>query len=178
MLFDLSKQALGDQCPSEALTEMRPLFCLPSDKAGNCKKIDIPLALWLRRLPDPIYAAISNFSDYNDDDLTAPADILFNAHNATSRPPIHAITASDPPDTDNLLSTLLTTPSPLHLLSTFHSTRSRTHAPHLRLQKDASFASTSFRGTNFASKLCYYHTHFGSAAKKCQKPCAWPKNAL
>ena len=70
MLFNLSKQALGDQRPSEVLSVMRSLSRLPPDAAGNSKKIDILLTLWLRRLSDPVR----------------------DAHTATTSPPIHAAT--------------------------------------------------------------------------------------
>ena len=187
ILFDLSKQALGDQRPSKALTEMRSLCCLPPDTTGNSKKIDILLALWLRRLPDPVLAAITNFSDFTDDGLAACTDSLLDAHNATSRPLIHATNPPDLPDEDHLLSNppddTVTAASPSHR-PPYHGkvpTRSRTRDPHPQPQKDtssSSSSSSSFRRTDFASKLCYYHTRFGPAAQKCEKPCAWSKNVL
>ena len=122
MLFTLSKQALGDQRPSNALTEMRSLCRLPPDTAGNSKKMDIFLALWLQRLPNPVRAAITNFSDFNDDDLAACADSLLNAHTATTCPLIHAATVPDPPDEVNLVSNPSENTSPLHLLHTNHHT--------------------------------------------------------
>ena len=177
MLFDLLKQTLGDQCTPKALTEMRPLCCLPPDATGNSKKIAILLALWLRRLPDPVRAAITNFSGFTDNDLAAHADSLLDAHNATSGPPIHATTPPDPFDEDHLLSNppddTVTSASPSHRQS-YHGkapTWSRTQDPRPRPQKDttssssSSSSSSSFRRTDFASKLCYYHTRFGPASK-------------
>ena len=118
MLFNHSKQCLCDERPSKALTEMRSLCCLPPNAAGNSKKIDIFLALWLRHLSDPVRSAITNFSDFNDTDLTTHADSLLDAHNATSHLPIHTTTAPDPPDEDNLLSNrpnnAITAASPSH----------------------------------------------------------------
>ena len=98
MLFELSKQALGDQCPSEALTEMTSLSRLPPDAAGTSKKVDILLALWLQRLPDPVCAANANFSYFTHDDTAARADSFLDAHKATTRPPIYAATLSGPLD--------------------------------------------------------------------------------
>ena len=103
MLFDLSKQALGDQRPSEALTEMRSLCRLPPDTTGYSKKNDILLAVWLRRLPDPVHAAITNFSDFTNDNLAASADGLLDDLNDTSCSLIHTTTPPDPPDEDHLL---------------------------------------------------------------------------
>ena len=183
MLFDLLKQVLGDQRPSETLTEMRSLCRLPPDTTGNSKTIDILLALWLRRLPDPVHAAITNFSDFTDNDLVARADSLLDAHNVASRPPIHTTTPPDPPNEDHLLSNppddTVAAASPFHRPPSHGKalTQSRTQDPRPRPQKDTS-SSSSFRRTDFASKQCYYHTRFGPAAKKCEKPCAWSKNAL
>ena len=102
MLLDLSKQALGDQRPSEALTEMRSLCRLPPDAAGTTQTIDVLLALWLLRLPNPVRAAITDFISFNDDALAARADSLLDAHNATSHSPVHAATPPASPADDVL----------------------------------------------------------------------------
>ena len=80
MILDLSNQLLGDQRPYEALTEMRSLYRLSPDAAGASAKIDVILALWLRRLPDPVRAAITVFASFNNDDLATSADNLIDAY--------------------------------------------------------------------------------------------------
>ena len=85
-----------------------------------------------------------------------------------------------------LLTATTNPPILLMMLSPFHrpqaysnaSIRSNTQARHTHWLKDASFAPISFRRTDFTSKLCYYHTRFGPAAKKCEKPCAWSKKVV
>ena len=47
MVLDLSNQPLGDQRPSDTLTEMRSLCRLPPDNTGTSAKINVLLALWL-----------------------------------------------------------------------------------------------------------------------------------
>ena len=176
MLFDLSKQALGDQRPSEALTEKRSLSCLSPDAAGTSKKIDIFLSLWLRRRPDPVRATITNFSDFTDNDLAACTNSLLDAHKVTTLPPIHAVTSFGPPDEvappssppDDTIAAAPPSRQPPY--SNRASTRSQTQEPRPHPQKDSS--SSSFRTTDFAAKLCYYHSRFGHSAKKCEKPCA------
>ena len=51
MILDLSNEPLGDQRPSDAFTETRSLCRLPPDGTGTFAKIDVLLALWLRRPP-------------------------------------------------------------------------------------------------------------------------------
>ena len=51
MILDLSNELLGDQRPSDAFTKMRSLCRLPPDDTETSAKIDVLLALWLRRPP-------------------------------------------------------------------------------------------------------------------------------
>ena len=95
MILDLSNQLLGEQRPSEALTEMRSFCHLPPDAAGASAKIDILLVLWLRCLPDPVHAVNT---DFDDDDLATSADSLLDAHAATRHPPLATAASNAPPD--------------------------------------------------------------------------------
>ena len=184
MILDLANQPLGDQRPSDALTEMRSLCRLPPDAAGVSANIDVLLAIWLQRLPTPVRAAITNFTSYNDDDLAKRADSLLDAHAASSRPSLAAAASMAPPAEDDPADdppyNTIAAASPAQRITASNRRFNRAPAqtPHPRSQKDVSPPSSSTRKSDFASRLCYYHARFGPAAKKCQQPCAWSKNAL
>ena len=176
-LFSLSKQGLGDQRPSDALDDMRALARLPPDPAGRARNIDVLLALWLRRLPDPVRSNITEFSTYTDAFLKDRANALLDAHHATSRPSIPAAAVPTPDDVEQLppddgIDAVTSTRRPLNFFSSPRFKPPGTKAPPSKSSAPAA------RPKDFASKLCFYHTRFGHAARKCEAPCAWPKNSL
>ena len=173
-IFSLQQQPLGDQRPSDALTELRALSRLPPDSSGDSKTIDVLLAIWLQRLPEPIRAAITDFADYhNDASIADYADSLLDAHRAASKTPIAATTEEDddhdPPDAVALATAPRRRPP-------------RQQRPPV-LSKPPAFSSSSpspsrLRKSDFAARLCFYHARFGHKANKCEAPCSWSKNAL
>ena len=184
MILDLSNQPLGDQRSSDALIEMRSVCRLPPDNTGTSAKIDVLLALWLRRLPTPVRSAITNFASYDDDDLAKHADSLLNAHAAANPTAIIAAPSTVPPDEDDVNDNL--TNDTIAAASTAqHFNASRRHfnrpvaqTPHPRSQQNTSSTPSSFRKSSSTSRSCYYHERFGPTAKKCQHPCVWSKNML
>ena len=82
IILDLSNKPLGDQRPSEALSEMRSFYRLPSDAAGTSTQIDVLLALWLRRLTEPVRPAIIEFTSFDDNGIATRSDSLLDAHTA------------------------------------------------------------------------------------------------
>ena len=182
MILDLSNQPLGDPCLSKALTEMGSLCHLPPDADDASANIDVLLALWLQRLPDPAHAAITDFPSFTNNVIATSADGLLNTHTATSRPPLAATASMAPPDvgepTDDPPDDAIAASSSSQRFPAFNHLRSSAQAPHPHLQKDVSSPPSSIRKSDFASKLCYYHTRFGPAAKKCQQPCDWSKIVL
>ena len=188
-ILELHQQPLGDQRPSDALTELRALARLPPDLSGSSRSIDMILAIWLHRLPEAIRASITNFTGYDDDaSIAEHADRLLDAHLAACRTTV-AISANIPPDEAD-------EQDPPDTIALASSSRRR----HLRFQKSttpfkpsssgssstlkpsysdsSSTSSSSPRRSEFAAKFCFYHARFGHKAKKCEPPCAWPKNVL
>ena len=184
-IFDIYQQPLGTQRPSDALSELRALARLPPDAAGATTSIDILLAIWLHRLPEPVRAAIPDFNAYTDDDTIATkADQLLDAHVAASKPSLAAgvdssqqdrlLPSSTPPESDDLTSSSAPTDT-IAYASSSAPRRPAFQAPPwpTTFSRPSSKPSSNSRTTDFASRLCYYHTRFGPKAKKCEAPCAW-----
>ena len=183
-IFDICKQPLGDQRPSDALTELRSLARLPPASDGSSRSIDVILALWLSRLPEKVRASITDFSTYTDDDaIAAIADSSLDAHLAASKTSITA-SAEVPDDAHDDFTT------PDDAIATTSSSNPR----RFRFQKSSAFFNSSSASKNsftpspsksstkpypahknadLAAKLCFYHARFGSRAQKCESPCAW-----
>ena len=178
MILDRSNQPLRDQRPSDTLTEMRSLCRLPPDDTGTSAKIDVLLALWLRRLPTPVRSAITNFASYDDDDLAKRADSLLDAQAAANPPSLTAATSTGPPDEDDPSYDAVASPAQHFNASKRHFNRPAAQTHHPRSQQNTSFTPSSFRKSSSTSRSCYYHERFGPTAKKCQHPCIWSKNAL
>ena len=163
---------------------MRSLCRLPPDDPGTSAKIDVLLALWLRRLPTPVRSAITNFASYDDDDLAKLADSLLDAHAASNSPSLTAAASTVPPDEDGLTDdppydTVATASTAQHAnASRCHFNRPIAQTPHPRSQQNTSSTPSSFRKSSSTSRSCYYHERFGPTAKKCQHPCVWSKNVL
>ena len=185
-ILQLQQQPLGDQRPSDALTELRALARLPPNSSGSSRSIDMILAIWLHRLPEAIRSAITNFTGYDDDTSIAEhADRLLDAHQAACKTTM-AVSDDIPPDEDDQQDSTDTIafasssrrrnfrfqksfkPSPTGYYSTSKPSYSETSAT----------SSSSPRRSDFATKLCFYHAKFGPKAKKCVSPCTWPKNSL
>ena len=180
MILDLSNQPLGDQRPSDALTEMRSLCRLPPDDTGTSAKIDVLLALWLRRLPTPVRSTITNFASYDDDNLAKRADSLLDAQAASNPPSLIATASMGPPDEDDPPYDTVAVASPAQHFnaSKRHFNRPVAQTPHPHSQQNTSSTPSSFRKSISTSRSCYYHERFGPTAKKCQHPCIWSKNVL
>ena len=103
-ILDLAQQPLGDQHPSDALTELRSLARLPPDASGDPKSLEILLALWLTRLPAKVRACITDFNAYADDDAIATtADRYLDGQNAAAavKSPIATLATDVPPEADD-----------------------------------------------------------------------------
>lgn len=173
----IAQQPLGDQRPSDALTELRSLARLPPAADGTSKSIDILLALWLQRLPERVRACITNFSSYDNDALiAADADKFLDAQNAASKSSITALAASPPDD-------VVTPDDDLHAAASLPRRQKPVGSPNHRLPQKSppstyptrsSPQNPPFYGPPASNKFCYYHSRFRENAKKCQPPCAWP----
>ena len=180
-IFALAKLPLGDQRPSDALTELRALARLPPNASGTPQSIDVLLALWLTRLPEAVRAGIKKFSDYsNDDAIAREADALLDAHLAASRPSF--VSSADLPAPQ-------TSPSPtppddpVAQASAYRRPRFQPSAqrqfqpsPPQPRQKPATppaSSNTAAKPTKPFNPYCFYHSRYGPRAQKCQSPCSW-----
>ena len=127
-------------------------------------KIDVLLALWLRRLPTPIRSAITNFASYDDDDeLAKHTDSFFGTHTAANPPAITAAASTVPPDEDDvddnrINDTITAASTALHFnASRRHFNKPVVQTPHPRSQQNTSSTPTSFRKSSSTSRSCYYH---------------------
>ena len=171
-IFDLSRQALGDQRPSDALIEMRALTRLNPNSNGTSCSLDLLRALWLQRLPDSIRSSITNFNDTTDDHIANLADQLLDAHQAASRTSLTAtvdVPSEDEADDAIALASYTRQRQPHYQQPPFPTKNSSRNSSQKR--------PPPFKKNEFSAKLCFYHARFGPKAKKCEPPCAWPKNA-
>ena len=176
-ILSIAQQPLGDQRPSDALSELRSLARLPPDATGTPKSIDMLLALWLNRLPEKVRACITDFSSFIDDAaIASAADKFLDAQNAASKSSIAALAAS-PPAVDHSTSdediqaaaSLPRQQKPVHLQSSKFPPKS---SPSTYPAKPSYQSSSSFKPPA-SNKFCYYHSRFRENAQKCQPPCAW-----
>ena len=180
-IMEIAKQPLGDQRPSAALAELRALARLPSTSSGTSKSIDMLLALWLHRLPAKVRACITDFTNYSDDDsIAAEADQYFDAQSATTVHSIAALTDAPPEANDDDTADDDST-APVAQASSY---RPRPRFPAPPAPSSSKFFSKSrqfpARPTppskpSSTPRLCYYHSRFADKARKCEKPCDWPK---
>ena len=82
IILDLPNKPLSNQRSSEVLAEMISFYRLPPDAASTSTQIDVLLALWLCRLPDPVRSVIIDFTSFDDNDIATRADSLLDAHTA------------------------------------------------------------------------------------------------
>ena len=146
-LLQLAKQPLGDQRSSDALLEIKVLARLLSAADGSARRLDLPRALWLLRLPEHIRAAIPD-AEMNEAELQRMADRLKDSHAAAAQ---QVNTASLPGEAD--IAVITRTPSRPEMPKRQHQGSGR-----------------------FIDRLYYFHARFGPAARNCKPGCPWPKN--
>ena len=171
-ILDLVQQPLGDQRPSDALTELRSLARLPPDGSGTQQSIDVLLALWLHRLPEKVRARITNFNSYdNDQDIAAKADSILDTLNAASKASITALAdvPSDEQQDEEKCTDAVAQTSSYPRQRRFN--KSPASSTSLNFKKTPQPPKTAAQSNRF----CYYHSRFADKAQKCQPPCAWKK---
>ncbi|XP_076043613.1 uncharacterized protein LOC143026728 [Oratosquilla oratoria] len=141
-ILQLSQQPLGDIKPSTAYLEMMSIARLPNTANGTSRDVDMLRQLWLMRLPVPVRSALGNAEEMTTDEVSRKADHLADAHAAAARS--QDVCATDDA-TDEIFAAAA---SPAN--------RRQQHQQRQR------------RRTTPALHLCYYHTRFGTFAKKCQ----------
>lgn len=167
----LERAELGDRKPSEVFYSMKTL-------AGEAFDDKLVRTLWLRKLPQVIYVALTAMGDKHIDDLLPVADKIYEI-TTPSVATVSSATPSSSRDADlagtvatiqHLGERLASVESMLSQLSTDRSRSPfsgyRPRSPHRRPR---SGSRHRFNGKGF----CFYHHKFGKFARKCEKPCNW-----
>ena len=184
-ILDLANRPLGDQRPSDVLTEMRALCRLPPDANGDQKQIDILLALWLKVLPKPVRSAITDFSSMEESQLASKANKLYAAHNAAERANKVAsvVTDSLPDEGESLSDDTIAANLPRYKQTgdkqSFHKSDFSPYRYKHKQKSDTKYkhSSSDYKATaSSCRRPCFYHARFGLDAKRCEPPCCWPKN--
>jgi len=149
-LLQFPSQPLGDRTAHQVWNEMQALARLPAvDQEKKNKKVDLMRELWLQTLPPNVRAALPDAENIDMRDLVKQADLLLDAANASHRPlAISRISKQAPSDA---------------------ATARRKHLPEQQ-------AHPSNRRHLPATDVCFYHSRFGAAARKCLPGCQWSKN--
>ena len=151
-IFQLSRQPLGDQKPSDALLEMRSMARLTPASDGTPRHLDLLRALWLLRLPESIRAVIPNAEELDEDELRKRADSLVDALSVSGEQvgavqvDSHCLAQCN----DGNIAAAQYMPA--------HSPKKQTHLQGVK------------------RKICFYHARFGPRARNCQPGCLWSKN--
>lgn len=170
----LSEMSLGDQKPSQLLTEMRRL-------GGTTVTDEFMKTLWLSNLPQQTKAILST-NDVGLTQLAVLADKIMEVSQGAGMN-VHSIDrATEKPGSSSSLEMKiesltraverLTESSRLSRPSSSSSSNSRSRSAH----RNTAFTH-SRNGTPVNTQrdreydLCWYHFKFGSAATKCKEPC-------
>ena len=144
---------LGDEKPSQLLKRMK-------DLAGTKFTDDALKTLWLGRLPESVRAVVSTI----EGDSAQWAKVADKMMEVTSFAQVSTINKSAAPNQpQNEIAELR---KDISEIKTFFKQRGRSE------QRDASKSRNQSRSkSKDGNKVCYYHSRFGTKAKKCTKPC-------
>lgn len=178
----LGKEELGDRTPSQFLRHLKSL-------AGSIELPDSILrSLWLQRLPPHAQAILQAQSSVSMDIMAETADKILEVPFFTPPSGVNAIAPTSP----------LPTPTGTVSLSVSEQIQELSRqiaALHTRLPPSRQTDSFPPRGRNRRRSrdrrsqdaspqyspdreaVCYYHRRFGSDARRCTRPCAFPGNA-
>lgn len=159
----LSSMELGDRKPSQLLTEMQRT-------AANAMSEAMLLDLWIGRLPPNVQAAvIATRGEARDQARVADAvmDCLVTSASHGRHYPVSEVHQHDDRRIERELADLRHQVQKLTAAIQRESPRKR---------NSRSRAQTPSRGSpSPATKECYYHRRFGTAARRCQSPCSFKK---
>ena len=166
----LQDMELGDKKPSFLLQEMRQL-------SGTQVGDDFLKSIWISRLPRDIQAILSASSDELNK-LAEMADKIMNItvrdEVATFQPvpvPVH-----DTPESNETIATeLVQLRKQVATLLRGRSIQRNRNFPRWR-SYSRSRHEHSKDGTDGTKPYCWYHTTFGTKAKKCKPPCSFRSN--
>lgn len=153
---------LGDQRPSQLLSRMRSLA---SDTFGD----ELLKSLWLARLPSNAQTVLASSTD----DLTKLASVADKIHDLAHPPSINSVVSHSSASTNPFEQRLEDLAKQVNELSTFIRQRGRPDERHSRSPS----SNRSPRRQHFYKEpengWCFYHSNFGSRARKCATPCSF-----
>lgn len=157
---------LGDQRPSYLLTRMRGL-------AGTHISEDLLKSMWLSRLPGNMQAILAASTETLEP-LAKMADKI--SEHVT--PPMHVHSAETPyPHTLNLENQIAELTKQVQQLSAqVNDTRRPVKRNNFNQARNRSRSRKRPGLREPENGMCFYHTNFGSRAKKCTPPCIFPNS--
>lgn len=154
---------LGDKRPSHLLYEMQNL-------ASGQMEEDLLKTLWLQRLPTNIQQILS-VCTVNLSELAQIADKILDV----SGPPMAiANVVSSSSELDSLRAEIQQLQRDIKNLSRFQN--QPRNVSRFRRRRSRTPSRSESRVNSPSEKLCWYHQHFQSKAKKCIDPCSWSEN--
>ena len=166
----ISGEELGDRKPTQLLRRMQQLL---GDHLGAMPDNNAFLKeLFLQRLPSNVRIVLASADDATD--LSKLADMVNNIVEVAT--PTVAALPEPPTEVQSLkaeVSRLSDLVASLTQHRVNHHYRRGRSTSRNRGSRTRSPAPTSLRASNDSKALCWYHTKFVEAARKCQQPCNW-----
>lgn len=163
----LQGQELGDQRPSQLLSRMRAL-------AGDSVGDPLLKSLWLSRLPANTQGILTTVTG----DLANLASIADKISELTTSPSINVVNSQNTSATSTSLEDQIAQlTKQVNELTTI--VKNRENSRNRERCYDQSNRQRSRSRGRFRqyrepeNNLCFYHTNFGSKAKKCKQPCSF-----
>ena len=176
----LHAEELGDRKPTQLLRRMQQLL------GENTLEPAIMKQLFLQRLPINTQLILASTKDDLDaESLAWLADKIVEIALTHATPPSlstvvpHPALPTSPPSTElcklqDLVAQLTTTINNLHFppqpLGPIPSRRT-----HPRTRSPSPSRPINFASDGQSPPICWYHTKFGTSAKKCSQPCSFPR---
>lgn len=154
---------LGDQRPSQLLARMRAL-------AGTAVGEPLLKSLWLGRLPSNTQSILAALND----DLNKSSAVAAKIHEFASPLAINE-TSTELSTTMQLKTQIAQLTNQVRDLTTLVQNKANTNNPRERrnVRSRSRSRDRSHRYKEPQNGQCFYHTNFGSKARKCTEPCSF-----
>lgn len=150
---------IGDQKPSQLLRKIKEL-------GGNQINEATTRLVWLRQLPPSVTSILAVCKDETMEQLAQTADRIYEN---SSKQHIAAVSKVDDPVTQ-LAAEFAEMRADIATLKFSNSRQNNRQRFYRRTSYSQRRSPSPFRRN---SNLCFYHTTYGSKARKCEKPCSW-----